>query len=73
MSKQTKKGSNTGKDELIKGKLDRRILIIALMLGKLKKEHPRWVTIGKDTSGQTALEMGLVRKLSIFLNEENPE
>ena len=41
LSKQTKKGSNTGKDELIKGKLDRRILIIALMLGKLKEEHPR--------------------------------
>lgn len=66
LSKQTKKGSNTGKDELIKGKLDRRILIIALMLGKAQGRTSRWVTIGKDTSGQTAFEMGLVRKLSIF-------
>ena len=36
------------------------------MLGKLKEEHPHWVTIGKDTSGQTAFEVGLVRKISIF-------
>ena len=42
---------------------------MAIMLGQLEEEHPHWAKIGKDTSGQTAFEMGLGRKLRIFLNE----